>query len=80
MFLVCAADDFSENIGKFGKLVFFFFLKINKKSVIIIISSVSRLDRFIITLTSIQLKKTALKTLICFKKLIFAFWNPKIVE
>ena len=78
MILVCAADDFrkfreiSENYQ---------FSKIHKKSVTRKMSSIwcfsSRLGWFaILYLNSI---KTALKTLIFFKTLIFTFLNLKIV-
>ena len=46
--------------------------------VIVVLPDHTHLLFFAITLNSI--KKTALKTLIFFKKLIFAFLNPKIVK
>ena len=64
MILVCAADDFRK-FRKIRKIINF---KIHKKSVT---SKMSSVWCFL---------KTALKTLIFFKKLIFTFLNQKIIK
>ena len=79
MILVCAADDF-RNFGKFGKLsVFKKIIKIchkqNVKCLMIFKST-----RQVCNHLYLDLLKTALKTLIFFKNLIFALLDPKIVK
>ena len=80
MFLGCAADDFR----KFRKIRNIINLKkIIKKSVISKMSSVwcfFQVDYAGLQSPVLEFDKTALKTLIFFKKLIFAFLNPKIVN
>ena len=80
MIVVCAVDYFEKKNGKCGNELF---SKNHKKLLISENLEVwcfsSRLDGFEITCTSIR-KKTAHKTLIFFKNLIFAFLNPKTVK
>ena len=77
MILVCVADDFR----KFRKIrKFFNFQKITKKSVISKMSSVwccFKSTRQVCNHLYLDLIKPALKTLIFFKKLIFAFLTQK---
>ena len=80
MILVCAADDFrkiSENSENNQ------FLKSDEKSVISKMSSgwcFFKSTRQVCNHLYLNLIKTALKTLVFFKNLIFAFLNPKIVK
>ena len=78
MILVCSADDFRKYL-KFRKYVFF--LKNHKKYVISKMSSVFfRSARQVHNHMYFNLIKFALKWLIFFNKLFFAFVNPKIVN
>ena len=80
MILACAADDFKK---KMENLENYQFLKIHKKSIIIKMSSVwcfFKPTGHVCNYQCLNSIKTALKTLIFFKKLIFAFLNPKIVK
>ena len=81
MILVSAVDYFRK-YRKIWKMSFL--KKIIKKSFISKISGIlcfsSRLDGFEITCTVLQFEKNALKNLIFFKNLIFAFLKPKIVN
>ena len=80
MILVCAADDFpkiSENSENYQ------FLKIHKKIVISKASSVwcfFKLTRQVSNHLYLKSIKNALKMLIFFKKLFFAFLNPNFTK
>ena len=75
MILTCAADDFRNFLENFEN---YQFLKIHKKSVISKMSSVwcfFKSARQVGNQLYLNLIKTALKTLLFFKKLNFAFFN-----
>ena len=70
----------SKNFGKFGKLSIFKNSKkiCHKRNVKCLVFFKS--TRQVCNRLYLNLIKTALKTLIFFKNLIFAFLNPKIVK
>ena len=80
MFLVCAADDF-QKYRKMLKMRCKKIVKIChiKQTIKCLVCFLSPLDEFCNHL-NFNLIKTELKRLIFFKKLIFAFLNPKIAK